>query len=102
MSTPIFTSTDLENRGRENRALTARLFASPDYQEWLTRVLRPKLVALQARVMSADLLTESGRAAAATDQISYTALSTFLESDLRSAGVNEEAYQAALLKTPVS
>lgn len=99
MSTQIFTADELQDRFRSNRNVTARLFANPDYQEWLTRVLRPKLVALQTEVMSSDLLTEEGRSRAITNQISYTALSTFLESDLRAAGVNEEMYQKSLLIT---
>lgn len=92
----VFTSEDLDNRFRETRKITARLFDSPDYQEWLKRSLRPKLESLRADVMSADMFTEEGRNKAITAQIKYNALFTFLEDDLKKSGIAEEAFRDSM------
>ena len=102
MSIPVFTVSEAENRYRENRRLTSRLYANPDYQEWLSRVLRPKLIAMQSEVMDANLLTEEGKNAAVVAQISYTALSTYLDAQLKDAGIAEEQYQKSLLRASSS
>lgn len=96
MSIPIFTADDIQARHRSNRALTARLYASSDYQEWLSRVLRPKLATLQAEVMNANLLSDEGRIEAARAQIAYQALVTYLEDEMKTAGVAESSYQRSL------
>lgn len=92
----VFTQDDLDARYRETRAITARLFESSDYQEWLKRSLRPKLELLKAEVMRADLLTDTGRIDATQAQIQYNTLFKFLEDDLHRAGIAEEAFRKSL------
>lgn len=91
-----FTNEDVEFRRRETRKITARLYENPDYQEWLTRSLRPKLELLRANVMRQDLLSEEGRQIAATSQIEYNALYKHLEQDLQEATKAESAYRETI------